>query len=34
LDRVRKARAGGSVNLESFTEDAANVDPVADQVAQ
>jgi alpha-D-ribose 1-methylphosphonate 5-triphosphate synthase subunit PhnI len=29
LDRVRKARAGGSVDLESFTEDAENAEPVA-----
>jgi alpha-D-ribose 1-methylphosphonate 5-triphosphate synthase subunit PhnI len=34
LDRVRKARAGGSVNLESFTEATENVDPNLDQVAQ
>ena len=29
LDRVRKARDGGSVDLESFTEVASNTDPVA-----
>jgi alpha-D-ribose 1-methylphosphonate 5-triphosphate synthase subunit PhnI len=29
LDRVRKARAGGSVDLESFTEVASNPDQVA-----
>jgi Bacterial phosphonate metabolism protein (PhnI) len=29
LDRVRKARAGGSVDLESFTENTANTDQVA-----
>jgi alpha-D-ribose 1-methylphosphonate 5-triphosphate synthase subunit PhnI len=34
LDRVRKARNGGSVDLESFTEDAANADTNTDPVAR
>ena len=34
LDRVRKARAGGSVDLESFTEDSLVTDPVTDPVAR
>jgi alpha-D-ribose 1-methylphosphonate 5-triphosphate synthase subunit PhnI len=34
LDRVRKARAGGSVDLESFTEGASNTDTNLDPVAR